>query len=439
MARPKKQEPTSPVEERVVEEHEANEGTGVEAEAEGDSDSRTDRPYDPTKIRVDPKTFSLRQILDMISDKDLDLAPDFQRKKVWKGKEKSRLIESVLLRIPLPAFYFSADGDGRMKVVDGLQRLSTIHDFVRGGDDQKGGFPLRDLEYLTEGVLGNRYGDLDQNWTRRIQQTQIFVNVIDPQTPTQVKFDIFKRLNTGGTPLNAQEIRHCMSNQRSREFLKACTGGYLYADDTDEDEHTGPTFEVYQANGGVLPKKVFLKANSAASAFCEATNWAMWNHVRMADREVVLRFCAFRLIGGDLTRYATSNSMDDFLTATTEQLDDKSKVSDKVLAEIAADLERAMGNARELFGDQAFRKWRTRDDEGRNPINRALFESWGVVLSDYAWDRLEPHKPKIVSIARRKMSKDSSYIESISSGTGDAAKVERRFSVARAIVQEALT
>lgn len=230
-------------EDKIIEEHEENEATGVEAELGEDAGSST-KPYDPTKIRVDPKTFSLRQIIDMIDDKDLDLAPDFQRNKVWKHREKSRLIESILLRIPLPAFYFSADGDGRLRVVDGLQRLSTVHDFVRGGEDKKGAFALKELEYLTEGVAEHRFDELDANWKRRIQQTQIFVNVIDPQTPSQVKFDIFKRLNTGGTPLKAQEIRHCMSQQRSREFLKACTGGYRYL----LEEKEPLPFETYKAS-----------------------------------------------------------------------------------------------------------------------------------------------------------------------------------------------
>ena len=98
--------------------------TGVEAEEE--QEAVPFKPYNPELIRVDPKTFSLRQILDMIDDGDLELAPDFQRLKVWTSGQKSRLIESILLRIPLPAFYFSSDEQGGLQVVDGLQRLSTF-------------------------------------------------------------------------------------------------------------------------------------------------------------------------------------------------------------------------------------------------------------------------------------------------------------------------
>jgi len=420
---------------KIIEEYEANEATGVEEE---DSDGGDQSPYDPAKIRVDPKTFSLRQIIDMIDDQDLDLAPDFQRKKVWRPREKSRLIESILLRIPLPAFYFSAESDGRLRVVDGLQRLSTVHEFVKGGGDKKGGFTLDSLEYLTDGVKGQRFGDLEATWTRRIHQTQIFVNVIDPQTPTQVKFDIFKRLNTGGTPLNSQEIRHCMSNARSRDFLKACTGGY---------HHAGPEYALFDfaeykavsstPSGDVytLPEGIYKKASAAATAFGKATNYKMWDHVRMADREIILRFAAFRLLGNDLEGYGPKTAMDDFLTEATEKIDEQ--ISDRKLSDLAVSLENAMHNAYNLFGQHAFRKW-PKESEDVNPINRALFESWSVALADYKWSDLEPRRSKIVGAARKHMTSDSDYVNAISSGTGDHVRVKLRFEIARKILAEAL-
>ena len=81
----------------------------------------------------------------MIDDGDLELAPDFQRNTVWKARQKSRLIESILLQIPLPAFYFAEDANGMMRVVDGLQRLSTVRSYVRGEPTD---FALSGLEYL---------------------------------------------------------------------------------------------------------------------------------------------------------------------------------------------------------------------------------------------------------------------------------------------------
>ena len=111
-------------------------------EVETDDDAvDLDRPWRPESIRVTTSNFSVRNVLDMIDDKELELAPGFQRNRVWSRTTRSRLIESILLKIPLPAFYFAQDNDGTMKVVDGLQRLSTVHSFAREGD-----FVLRGLE-----------------------------------------------------------------------------------------------------------------------------------------------------------------------------------------------------------------------------------------------------------------------------------------------------
>ena len=145
----------------TLEEYDENLGaTDVELEQDPDGDLESDsrggerenieNPWDPRKIRVGTKSFSLRNMLDQIDEGSLELVPDFQRLKVWKPRQKARLIESLLLQIPLPAFYFTEEHDGSMRVVDGLQRLSAVREFVRGESDDSGGFVLTDLEYLSD-------------------------------------------------------------------------------------------------------------------------------------------------------------------------------------------------------------------------------------------------------------------------------------------------
>jgi len=382
---------------RPQEEYYENEGTHVEVEpeVESDDDLAITKPWDPDDIRVDSKTFSIRNILDMIDDGDLDLAPDFQRQLVWKIGQKSRLIESILLRIPLPAFYFTEERGGMMRVVDGLQRLSTIHAYVRGIDGREG-FALKGLEYLIE-VANKRFSDLATSWQRRLNSTQLFIHVIDPSTPDSVKFDIFKRINTGGSPLNAQEIRHCMSGGRSRGFLKRA---------------------------------------ASLSSFQRATDYALLDHVRMVDREVALRYFAFRKLGEQLTDYRQYESMDAFLTSATRSIDEED--DEARLQALLDDFDRAMVNAEGVFGDHAFRKWPL-DSNGKNPINRALFESWAVALTDYRWSDLEPHRDEIRAAARALMTADAAYLGAISESTGDPRRVEARFgealSVLRSIVR----
>lgn len=362
----------------VIEEIFENTPTGVEAELD-DEVSEEPKPWNPDDIRVSTKTFSLRNILDLIDDGDLELAPDFQRNRVWRPWQKSRLIESILLQIPLPAFYFAEDANGMMRVVDGLQRLSTVHDYVRSR-----AFALADLEYLDK-IQRETFDKLPAAMQRRINNAQIVVHVIDPTTPASVKYDIFKRINTGGSPLNAQEIRHCMSLARSRDFLKLCA----------------ETEEFNLATGGTLYK-----------------------HIRMDDREVVLRYCAFRLLG--VPGYVQAGSVDAFLESTTAMLDDPVKVPDSELHHLFDDFRAAMTKSHDLFGEHAFRKW-PRGVTARRPINRPLFETWSVVLSEFSEADLRNRKDAIVEVARDLMTDDRAYIDAITASTGGVAKVKLRF------------
>lgn len=387
----------SSTDEATLEEYDENyEAMDVEAEREETRDDEVfediRRPWNPEDIRVSTKSFSLRNILDLIHEESLDLAPDFQRLEVWKLKQKAQLIESILLQIPLPAFYFAEDADGSMRVVDGLQRLSTVYDFVLGGSDRKGGFRLRELEYIDD-VQGKRFADLPAPWQRRIHNTQIVVHVIDPATPAPVKYDIFRRINTGGTPLNAQEIRHCMSKPRSRAFLKRCV----------------QTPEFISATGGALVRQK-----------------------RMVDREVVLRFIAFRLLD-DISEYRDLGPMEDLLWRTTERLDNPKDLTDEDLEELFTQLLQGLRMSELIFGPYAFRKW-PKDSLRRSPFNRALFETWTYGLAVYPTADVGPVAERIVEAVRERMTTDASYLNSITVSTGDVRRVEYRFYVVNDIL-----
>jgi len=366
------------------EEYFDNSPTGVEVE---DNEPNETEPWDPSKIRVHTDHYSLRHVVDMITDNDIDLAPDFQRQSVWKPPQRSKLIESLLLGIPLPSFYFNQDSKGRLQVVDGVQRLSAIYDYVANSK-----FKLNQLIYLKE-CEGHQFDELPSSLRRRLNASQFVAHVIDPQTPYQVKFDIFRRINTGGTPLSQQEIRHCMSNDKSRKFLKELVSH-------EEFDH---------ATGGALRR-----------------------HPRMADREVALRFAAFRMFS--LDEYAELGSFEKFLEAATAKLDSSSEEDRK---RIRNDFVRGMTNGHAVFGEHAFRKRPT--VEGRkNPINRALFESWGTVLADYNESAVEAAAKRICKLAAHMMTSDEEFIKSISTSTADIKNVRARFNKVRKLVQEVI-
>lgn len=369
---------------------------GADVEVDEIDEEQTDfrSPYDPKAIRVDPRVYSIRNVLDMIDENEIDLAPDFQRLRVWKPWQKSQLIESLLLRIPLPTFYLSSDEEGLLQVVDGVQRLSTIHDFVR-----KNGFQLAYLEYLSDILTNKRFSDIENTvWSRRILNTQINAYVIDPQTPNAVKFDIFRRINTGGSPLNSQEIRHCMSHNRSRNFLRALA-----------DEET----------------------------FHTATGGRLWHHVRMEDREFVLRFVAFYSLS-DASRYDQYSSMDDFLTSVSLSLDNPSQVSTEAMETIRQAFVRSMTNAFAIFGKHAFRKWYEGTDD-LYPLNRSLFDVWSVELARFEPAALAPHVDKLQNGYRDLITHDEGFHSAISTSTSSAGKVMERFHKVRELVDGIVT
>jgi hypothetical protein len=277
-----------------------------------------------------------------------------------------------------------------MQVVDGVQRLSTIHEFVR-----KKSFPLLHLEYLDQKLGGLSFSDLEGTiWAKRINNTQIIVNVIDPQTPTRVKFDIFKRINTGGTPLKAQEIRHCMSGKRSRDLLKRLTG---------------------------------------LKSFNEATGGRISGHIRMADRELVLRWVAFTILS-DLDDYGGDEiaSLEDLLNVTTDRIDSDESIDLNILIK---QFDHAMTLAYELFGKHTFRKWMLGDNH-RHPLNKALFETLSVPLGQIGLaTNLVNKKKQLQERFRTLCSEDYFFISSISAGTGDPKKVRYRFNKINEILQ----
>lgn len=361
------------------------------------------KPWDPKKIRITTKSFTLREVVDQIKDGDIDLSPDFQREYVWKPRQRTRLIESILLGIPLPAFYFNQSETGAYQVVDGVQRLSTISHFMRGDHRLSGD----DLEYLAD-LKDLVFSELGTALTRRFRSTQIVVHVIEPQTPDEVKYDIFNRVNTLGSPLSAQEIRHAMSGKRSRNFVAKLAEHEAF------DQATGQQYWRRTPEGKVRDSH------------------------RMANRELVLRFCAFRTCTID--EYKQYSSLDAFLMDFTKRIDgasERTTIAAQQLTALEKDFVNAMESAKEVLGLAAFRRWPP-DGERRGPINRAVFEAQANALADHPRDALRTHKAAIVDAFRRAFL-DSNYLRSVTVGTGDPSNVSYRLDHTRIILREALS
>ena len=170
-----------------------DEGVGVEHESDKDGESREIEPFDPALIRFEHKPVTVDLVIRRIEQGAIDLQPDFQREVgIWDNVRKSRLIESMLLRIPLPAFYIDASDEDKWLVIDGLQRLTTINSFIGLNE-----LSLRDLEFWQE-YNGATFDDLPRSLQRRLEETQLMLYLVQKGTPHKVKFNIFRRINTGG-------------------------------------------------------------------------------------------------------------------------------------------------------------------------------------------------------------------------------------------------
>ncbi|WP_129727957.1 DUF262 domain-containing protein [Ectobacillus funiculus] len=345
-------------------------------------------PFDPAKIDISMRSMTLDLLIKRIKENEIALNTKFQRKgDLWRTSEQSRLIESLMVRIPLPAFYFDGTDDNEWLIVDGLQRLTTLKKFVVDKNLQ-----LTNLEFLTQ-YNDFKFDDLPRQMQRRIEETQVTVFIINPGTPPEVKFNIFRRINTGGLTLEPQEIRHALNQGFAADFLEEL---------------------------------------AELDVFKEATCYLIKSD-RMQDREMVLRFLAFTMV--PYTNYTPD--LENFLNNAMINLGKTSLSERKILKEKFI---KAMDAAIKIFDNDAFRK-RYGKNDSRKPINKALFEAWSVILgglSNQQLNLLRIKKNKLISMFIDLLNNDKSFDRSITTGTSQSTFVQKRFKGIENIVQEVL-
>lgn len=366
-----------------VEYDDAGFSTDVEAECETPED-RIEDPFDPAKIDVITRSVTVGLMLARLRRGVLDLSPDFQRLTgIWNETNQSKLIESLLLRIPLPTFYAAEVGEEDWAVVDGIQRLSAIARFVAPKLIEAEPLRLKGLEYLTQ-YEGRAYSELPGALQTRVDETELIVHLIRSGTPEPVMYNIFARLNTGGRPLVSQEIRHALIPGQVRTLLRDLAG-------------SAPFLAATQ--GTVKP-------------------------TRMADREMVLRFLAFRVTDPD--DYPVHGDLDMFLRDSMRLINE---MNESQVKSMKHDFFRAMDASRDIFQVYAFRKHYGESAE-RYPVNKALFETESVNLAKMADDELK------ILRGRRNRIEDGfielmgtrPFQESLSIATGQKWQVQYRFS-----------
>ena len=359
-----------------------NELVGIESEDKGE-ENIDDSPYSPDDVRISQHMYSVYQVHHWIEKGVLTLSPDFQRNMVWDIQRKSLLIESLMLKIPIPAFYFQEDINGDKLVIDGLQRLSTIYSYMEDS------FRLKGLQYL-ENYNGYCYSQLPRKYKTRIEETQMAVNILDSKCHELVKFDVFRRVNTGGVPLNPQEIRNSMATPDTRSLLKQM---------------------------------------SESEEFIKATRGRV-KDIRMDAQELCLRFIAFWM------RYDSHSGQLSHLMALTRMLDRtllelNQKKKDYHLL-LCALFKNSMEKCHALFGEEAFSK-----EDLNLIINRPLFVSWSVVMATCTLDMetLQSRRNDAIEL-QHKYFGGGEYYNAITSSTATKKNMELQFEGVRRILED---
>ena len=339
--------------------------------------------YDPDKINIITREPTIELLLKRINEEGLDLAPDFQRHaNIWKEDAQSRLIESIIIRIPIPALYIDATNEDKWVVVDGLQRLFALRRFILDKE-----LKLSGLEYLTN-LEGKTYDEIDRRYQRRLEETQLTVYLIEKGTPLEIKYNIFKRINTGGLPLYPQELRHALNPGKGTKFLTKL---------------------------------------AASPEFQQVVKLGNNRKMRMDDREFILGFIAFSL-----------TSYQEYIDKRDTFLSKAFKLSEIELNEIENGFKRTMIASKNIFGKDAFRKI-SNYQKKQFPVNKALFESWSVLLNKLSNEQIQvliDRKEKLINLFKTYIDNDKYFLESISQAT---EKVQYRFSTIEKIIQELLS
>jgi len=348
----------------------------IEGLSDDEDSSWGDYPIDTLLIRNENRT--VYDVLRRIKKGAFVMDPDFQRDFIWPDDKQSKLIESVLMRIPLPVFYLAEDEQGRMIVVDGLQRLSTFKRFLSNELQLK----LPDQKDLD----GKCFQDLSPKLQNRIEDSNLILYIIDVKVPEQARLDIFERVNSG-LPLTRQQMRNCLYMGLATRFLK--------------DE-------------------------ASTELFIEATGHSL-KPATMRDREFVNRFCAFHLI--PLAEYR--GDMDDFLARVLKDMNIFEKAE---LEKLSDQFRLGLRNNHKVYG----KNWSATSaatPRARRILNASLWDVMSIGLSRYP-EHLVDKCEESLKIGFWKLMDDEEFFHLITYGPNAVKNVKYRFNAVNKMLKE---
>jgi len=335
------------------------------------------------KIHTDSYPMSIGELINLYRDEEIDIHPEFQRIYRWSNSQKSKLIESILLGIPLPSIFVAQRADGIWDVVDGLQRLSTIFAFIGILKDEDGKslepLKLTGTEYIPtlEGIVWSNADpneELSADIKRAFKREKIDIKIIKKESDEDAKYDLFQRLNTGGSSLSPQEVRNClliMINHDIYDWLKKLS----------EDEN-----------------------------FRSCVPLSRKQEEEQGYMELVLRFIVYRHI--EISEVKKYSDLTDMLTGALQtifienylDLNGEEKVFQKVF-----------GLLSEILEDNSFRKYNNDKRKYMGGFSLSIFEviAVGLSFSDKSNDELKG----IIEDISKELPTDEYFLDNTKYGT----------------------
>ena len=333
---------------------------------------------DNRKIYTEASEPSIREICNRIDKGRLDTQAEFQRNYVWEKKLelKSKLIESVLLKVPIPVVYTAEMNDGKEAVVDGQQRLHTFHNYCK-----KDGFALKKLK-IREDLNGKQYDQLSESLQEKIDSYPIRIIKILKESNPEIKFDVFERLNKGSVKLNNQELRNCVYRGNFNKLLRK-----------------------------LAENKDFLKIQNLYSP-----------DARMKDVERILRFFAF--VDRGIHNYKSPSK-----TFLNNYMEGNRNISDEEYFEKTALFKKCVDMCHTVFGDLTARRWMQNYDVKtgslRTTLNDGILDMHMIGFVEYEKRDIVPHA-QIIRDAYIELVCQRNFAETVEIGTYSTQQTKKR-------------
>ena len=322
------------------------------------------------RLFTHPYDFIIKSLKDQVDDNSIVLADEFQRRRVWDDNKSSRLIESLLINVPIPVCYFAELEDGSYSVIDGQQRLTAIYRYLNNE------FSLKSLKVRPD-LNKKRFHEIGVADSRTIRNRSLRCIVILKESDPQIRFDVFDRINTNAVQLNPQELRNSL----------------------------------YQGDLNKLIKK--LSEDENFQRIRRVTNVDK----RMQDCEIVLRFFAFHFQSGTY-----SGVLAPFLDSYLQK---NHRMSSEAVDEHCSVFRKVISDADFIFGDNAFRRFNHQEEQWDKVINKSIYDIITLYLAKISSDVIRSQKEPIIE-ALKDLCDDPDFKSAISGATSATIRTQTR-------------